>query len=585
VATDTADTTCTAHITIDADGSASSTITYTHNSVRDENNDGFETKTTIRTQGSGTVSYDGVLRVSYGGDGSYSFGFDEPTISAQETTTSESTGHQAQTNTITVPGITCAYNPADLVGHIGSGTTLHRIAISHGHYGGAGDEYGSSTIEWSITDPTLRPSGQAEPGTLNDVFPNGTITIDDDGSYATSSTGDTNTSQTTCTEQITVSPNGSAKTHIDYSYTATHDQTNNGFEMKTTITERGSGQIASYDGGLRVSYGNDGSYQFTFNAPTIAIQETTTTESTGHQPQTTKILVTGISCVYDPSSTQGKLGPGRVLQGSVSANEHMGDGQDRGPVKLHWQINDPTLQAETPIAAPTGTRDTPVPEPTAIPTPHPKPRPTPRPHPKPKPTSTPTPQGNPPNCEPSGAQWVGRFPADNRLSALNQPFRGDVERFIAALEQAGASVHVETVYRPDQRAYLMHYAWMVAHGTDARTIPRYKNTTVNICWAHYAVTGTYDARASRRAAQAMVSGYGIVFRPAYPGSNHSSHLAIDMSIAWSGTLAIMDGQGRLVSITTLPRTGAGNAQLWRVGASYGVIKLVGDAPHWSANGH
>ena len=57
-----------------------------------------------------------------------------------------------------------------------------------------------------------------------------------------------------------------------------------------------------------------------------------------------------------------------------------------------------------------------------------------------------------------------------------------------------------------------------------------------------------------------------------------------MTISWAGNLAMRDGQGRLVTITP-PRTGDVNAALHRVGASYGVIKLVSDKPHWSTDGH
>jgi hypothetical protein len=592
----TANTTCTARMTINPDGSASASITYTHQSVRDRTNNGYETKTSVTEQGTATVSYDGGLRVSYGGDGSYTFGFSEPTITAKRTTTTETTGQKTQSDTISVSGITCSYDPEDLVGQIGSGTTLHRVAIHHGHYGGDGEEYGSSTVEWTITDPTIRSiSGRPALATLLDTYPNGTITIDDSGSYSSNSAGDTYNSQTSCTEQITVAGDGSATDSIDYSFTSTRDQTNNGFETKTSVTEQGSAQVSSYDGGLRVSYGGDGTYTFSFSKPTISVQRTTTTETTGQQTQSDTITVSGITCLSDPIMLQGKIEKSRVLQGSATENAHTGDGQDYGPIKITWQITDPNLQPQAPVSSPTASPTTVGPQPTAttpqIPTstPRPKPtqnpRPTPRPQPTRRPRPTPRPQPNPPGCELSGAQWVRRFPADNNVSALNQPFRGDVERFISALQRAGASVHIETVYRPDQRAYLMHYSWMVAHGTDARTVPRYKNNTVNICWAHYTATGVYDSRASRAAAQAMVSGYGIVYRPAYPGSNHSSRLAIDMSISWSGTLVVVDGHGQVVRITTAPRSGAGNAQLWRVGASYGVIKLVGDAPHWSANGH
>ena len=60
--------------------------------------------------------------------------------------------------------------------------------------------------------------------------------------------------------------------------------------------------------------------------------------------------------------------------------------------------------------------------------------------------------------------------------------------------------------------------------------------------------------------------------------------AIDMTITWQGTLSIVDAQGGLVKIATLPRTGD-NLALHQVGATYSVLKLVGDPPHWSDDGH
>ena len=57
-----------------------------------------------------------------------------------------------------------------------------------------------------------------------------------------------------------------------------------------------------------------------------------------------------------------------------------------------------------------------------------------------------------------------------------------------------------------------------------------------------------------------------------------------MNITWNGTLNIADAKGKVVSIQSLPRTGAGNHQLWDVGRTYGVIKLPADHPHWSDDG-
>ena len=57
-----------------------------------------------------------------------------------------------------------------------------------------------------------------------------------------------------------------------------------------------------------------------------------------------------------------------------------------------------------------------------------------------------------------------------------------------------------------------------------------------------------------------------------------------MKVTWTGTLNVKNKDGTVAKITSTPRTGAGNTDLHAVGATYGVVKLVGDGPHWSANG-
>jgi hypothetical protein len=81
----------------------------------------------------------------------------------------------------------------------------------------------------------------------------------------------------------------------------------------------------------------------------------------------------------------------------------------------------------------------------------------------------------------------------------------------------------------------------------------------------------------------MVQGYGIAFKPAL-NSRHTEAHAIDMSISWVGDLVIAKADGTSVTITSAPRDG-NNASLHQVGASFGVIKLATDPPHWSIDGH
>lgn len=197
------------------------------------------------------------------------------------------------------------------------------------------------------------------------------------------------------------------------------------------------------------------------------------------------------------------------------------------------------------------------------------------------------PGGVPPK-EPSGAQWVARFPTSASIDDLAGPFREGAAKFVSALRAAGASVSISATLRPPERAYLMRWSWAIVNtGQDPRTIPALAG--VDIRWAHEEADGSYDAERSTAAAQAMVDGYGIEDLKVAPALNskHIQGLAIDMTIAWAGDLTINDASSNAVTITSAPKTGM-NPDLAAVGASYGVIKFVGraaDKPHWSDNGH
>jgi hypothetical protein len=183
----------------------------------------------------------------------------------------------------------------------------------------------------------------------------------------------------------------------------------------------------------------------------------------------------------------------------------------------------------------------------------------------------------------SGARWVSRYPTSSSVGALAPEFQARVNRFVGALTAGHAAVHVTATYRPVERAWLMHYSFLVARGgLDPRTVPA--RPDVEIEWVHKNRAGAVDLAASRGAAQEMVSGYEIVYQPAL-ASMHTRRLAVDMNISWSGTLHVADATGHAHVIGTAPHTGAGNQELWAVGATYGVHKLASDAPHWSSNGH
>jgi Putative peptidoglycan binding domain len=176
----------------------------------------------------------------------------------------------------------------------------------------------------------------------------------------------------------------------------------------------------------------------------------------------------------------------------------------------------------------------------------------------------------------SGAEWVKSFPFSASLEDLSFPFRTYAKAFDKALREAGATVEISNTYRPPERAYMMHYCIRVAdRELAASAVPPFPGVGIN--WVHYT-----DAL-SVAAADAMAIAYDIAY-PAALRSNHTVGRAIDWYISWKDTLKIKDAKGKIVSIGA-PRSSVNNQQLWAVGASYGVIKLPPDEPHWSLDGY
>ena len=180
----------------------------------------------------------------------------------------------------------------------------------------------------------------------------------------------------------------------------------------------------------------------------------------------------------------------------------------------------------------------------------------------------------------SGKVWwhanQASYPNSSAVADLAPGFREKVETFIAALRLAGAIVTPNATRRNKTRAYLMHYSFRLAKGkVKAKDIPKVEGC--NIIWDHG------DDKKSRAAAQEMVALFAIVFQPSLT-SLHIAGNAIDMNISWSGTMKIVDGKGVTREIGA-PASGAKNAALHKIGASYGVHKLLSDAPHWSSTGH
>ena len=169
----------------------------------------------------------------------------------------------------------------------------------------------------------------------------------------------------------------------------------------------------------------------------------------------------------------------------------------------------------------------------------------------------------------SGAHWVAQFPTSRVTGDLASPFKANVEAFIAAIEAAGGEVDIAATLRPPQRAYLMHWAWMIGKlGADPTNVPA--QAGVDIVWDHG------DNAASVTAAKAMIAGYQLVHKPSL-GSRHIKGKAIDMDISGIVGKTMKDQEGSDVEIASVQ-------VLYSVGASYGVRKLVSDPPHWSDTG-
>lgn len=187
----------------------------------------------------------------------------------------------------------------------------------------------------------------------------------------------------------------------------------------------------------------------------------------------------------------------------------------------------------------------------------------------------------------SGRGWAAHFPVSVTTSDLAAPFRGNVERFIEALDRAGATVVISSTFRTRERGYLMHWAWRIVNEhVDPANVPSLNG--VNISWMHPGRTVQEAHQSSIAAARQMLVEFDIVRLGVPPAlmSRHMVGFAIDMTIRWNGSLSIVDAAGNAVVIDSIPRTGL-NHQLHRVGASYGVIKFNRrgrDDPHWSDTG-
>lgn len=167
------------------------------------------------------------------------------------------------------------------------------------------------------------------------------------------------------------------------------------------------------------------------------------------------------------------------------------------------------------------------------------------------------------------------------ISDLESDFQTKVNEFKGALDTAGASISIDTTKRPAERAYILHYAWVIAKdGFDASKVPAKEN--VDIEWDHG------DATKSKAGAQEIITTASVASTPSLT-SNHIAGKAIDWTITWITDLKIKNKDATQTEIKSEPRNGGdpGNLELHDVGKSYGVKKGLftkKDPPHWSSDG-
>ena len=170
----------------------------------------------------------------------------------------------------------------------------------------------------------------------------------------------------------------------------------------------------------------------------------------------------------------------------------------------------------------------------------------------------------------SGPKWASRFPGSQSLDDLNQDFGPHARSFVDAIHDAGGGTRISATYRPRERAYLMHYSYLVGNGdVQPKDVPGMDG--VNIDWVHD------TDKESVQAAAALAKAFDIVYAPALI-SRHTEGAAVDMTITGIIGKDMVNGAGKTVRINN-------KSDLNGVGSSYGVYKLNSDPPHWSDDGH
>ena len=173
----------------------------------------------------------------------------------------------------------------------------------------------------------------------------------------------------------------------------------------------------------------------------------------------------------------------------------------------------------------------------------------------------------------SGKIWVSMFPGLKTLDVLTSPFKENISAFIRAMQDSSVGVNITATLRPPQRAYLMHFSFLIAKGRqDPASVPPMKD--VHIEWFHGNTTD------SVKAAKEMVASYGIATSTTAPAlqSNHIAGNAVDMRISSFAGKEIKKANGSKTIVNSFD-------DLIKVGETYSVFhKLPDDMPHWSVTG-
>ncbi|HEY3902848.1 MAG TPA: hypothetical protein VGM14_02925 [Streptosporangiaceae bacterium] len=139
----------------------------------------------------------------------------------------------------------------------------------------------------------------------------------------------------------------------------------------------------------------------------------------------------------------------------------------------------------------------------------------------------------------SGPSRASRFPDSNSVSDLAPAFGKDVTAFATAMKHAGITVRTLSTLRPPERAYLMHYSWLVAkRKLSPLKVPGFaaskKHPPVGICWVHATAHGTSKPQ-SMAAASKLAAAFHVASMGTTPTltSLRTEGEAIVMSTTWT----------------------------------------------------